>query len=294
MSPSDILLFSIFLYILIEYLRSPHRGVSLGLATGFSAVLSSSLKLLFRIPREKGIDPFAFPSIHTATAFAPYFYTKSIPLLIVAVSVAVFRVIEGYHSLFDVFGGILTSYVSIKLYSFIESRLKERGMRKIMHVVVTFIPGYLMLFLPQIAVSSIVLAGAVLIYLLKEHNVVSPVYNMLSRKEGDKGPLTASFSMFLGSLVGAGPVVAFVLAFVDGLSAITGMLLKPYGKKTLEGLIGGVVGSIITMILLRGFYDPVYLFSLSLLSPVVEYFSKIDDNISLGIFVTVFHVLVKA
>jgi len=285
---SDLLLFVpplLFFYFLYRGKPAP-QILSLFLLSG---ALAASLKLLFRIGRDVGVDPFTFPSIHSALGSSLFFaYPHPLTLLYALVMMAL-RVVEGYHGVVDVLGGFLTAGLAALLYYSLKERIGLEADRKSIHFGVAVLAGYFGLFVDQLLLATLLLAGALVLHLLKKWFL--PLFELYGRGERDFGPLTLALGLFVGSLINVMPLVGFVLGYVDGLAAIFGKLFGrrrlPSGK-TLEGFLGGVLGGILVAFLLRGFYPASVLAVIPLLAAVVEANnpSDLDDNVVLSVFVS--------
>ena len=253
-----------------------------------SGSLAIVFKLLFRIPRWTGLDPFSFPSIHTAFASSLFFALPNVITLLFAASVGFLRVLEGYHDPIDVIGGFLTAGLSWLLYLGLKERVPHETERKTLHFSIAVIVGYFGLFLNQVLLSGVVFLLALLAYLFRTSPLLSRFYSRYSRSCGDIGPVTLSFSLFLSSFFGIMPLTAFMIAFVDGLAAVVGKIYGrhpvPWNKeKTLEGFLGGVAGAVIASILLRGFYSVDLLVISTIVAPFLETIKGIDDNLLVGV-----------
>ncbi len=261
--------------------------------TLFSGALGTALKLVFRVRRDTGFDPFAFPSFHASLSWPLFFAVPNPWTGLYAIAVSAVRVLEGFHTWDQVFAGFMTALLAWLIYRELERRMGSFAERKMFHIGIALIVGYISLFLSlkkQILFAGIILAGAILVYLLRNVGPVNAVYDHYSKHGKDKGPITLAFGIFLGSLVGLAPLVAFVLGLVDGLSGILGKLRRSEGK-SLAGLSGGYLGALSAFLLLQGFYDPVFLGIVCIISPLVEYFTRtegIDDNISIALFIVGF------
>ncbi len=259
---SDILL---ALLVGISLLKQPRAFIG-ALSGGAGALI---IKLLLRIQRN-AIDPFSFPSFHTATAFGAALPLGA-PYLIIAGLVGLLRVAEGHHTLMEVLVGALVGLAG--------SLLSTPNPRKAIHISLSVISGYFMLFHPQLLVSSLLLLGAAATFILRKFPPIKQVYRIAARREDDVGPITLSLGIFIASLFGTGPLAALSLGLVDGLAGI-----REEGKgKSLVGFLRGVAGSLVAGYLLRGLVDW-RLVVLLPLSAVVEYYSPMDDNIIIGVW----------
>ncbi len=245
--------------------------IGLFLASGGMAAL---LKLVFRVPREVGIDPLSFPSIHTAAASSLIFSYPHPLSILYAVIVGLLRIVEGYHTFVDVIGGILTAFLTHIIFYFIEDKDRER---KMVHFGVSMLSGFFMLFVNQIAIAIIILAG------ISVARMISFLWNAFARNERDRAPLYLSIGLLSGALVGIGPLVGILMATVDTLSYVVGKIFRTE-KKSVYGLIGGFVGGVLFVFLLRGFYEWPLLLSIGIVAPFVEYKSRVDDNATLPLF----------
>ncbi len=252
--------------------------------------LAVSLKLLFRVGREVGLDPFAFPSLHSALASSLFFAYPHPLTLLYALLVMSLRVVEGYHGVVDVLGGFIVAGISYWVLKELRKRIGTEADRKALHYGIAVTVGYFSLFLPveyQVILTAGLLLGAVIVYLFRFFPFVDRLYVYYARSGEDVGPLTLAGGLFLASTVGATPLAGFVLGYVDTSAAVFGMLKEGVkrGIKTRFGLIGSYIGSVVVFTLLKGFYSPYFLVPLLLIAPLVEYHSELDDNLILSLFV---------
>ncbi|SRR5579883_912026 len=101
-----------------------------------SMAFNWALKVTFQIPLspELGKEGFAFPSGHMQTAFVFYgwlwrsFHNHlpvkiGIPLVLIGIGIGLVHF--GYHTYFDVFGGLFFGFLLLYTYSWLLMRLKE-------------------------------------------------------------------------------------------------------------------------------------------------------------------------
>jgi dolichol kinase len=96
-------------------------------------------------------------------------------------------------------------------------------------------------------------------------------------------------------LVLFGPVVAgvsvLVLAVLDSFSTIFGVYAgkhKLYGKKSVEGFIGGIIPTFLVLLLV---ISPLQAGIIAIIGGIVELFSPIDDNLTIPVAVALMMVL---
>ncbi len=271
----------IFALYLIWRGRDGYRVLSLYLLSGGMA---ASLKLLFRIPRSVGLDPFSFPSLHAAVG-ASLFFSYPHPLtFLYAVLMGAMRILEGYHGVTDVLGGFGVALVSWVLYRLLRERIGYETDRKSLHYGIAVLAGFFMLFVDQVILSGLLLLAALLVYTFRELPLLRDVYGFYSRGGRDYGPITLAGGLFLGALAGAGPLVGMILGYVDVLASLFGKLTGSTDK-SIPGLAGGVLGGLVTLTLLSGYYPFGLLLSTTLFSPLLEYTAEADDNLALSAFV---------
>jgi len=92
-----------------------------------------------------------------------------------------------------------------------------------------------------------------------------------------------------------GPVIAsvsvLVLAVLDSFSTIIGVYAgkhKLYGKKSVEGFIGGIVPTFLVLLLM---ISPIQAGIIAIIGGIVELFSPIDDNMAIPVAVALVMVL---
>ena len=280
----------LYAYYLIRRGEDGYKVLSLYL---LSAGFATSFKLLFRIGRNLSIDPFAFPSFHTTLASSLFFAVPNVYTFLYALLVALLRVLGGYHTWIQVLAGFITASLAWLLYIYLRERIGQEADRKSLHYGIAVASGYYMLFISPVVLGLILFLGASSIYLLKRWSLVSDIFSFYSRGGRDTGPLTLGFGLFLGSLVGVGPLTGMVLGYVDGLPSIVGRLFRTKGK-SLIGMAAGYLGALISFFLLRGFYNTLFLLIILLTAPLLEYLSRIDDNLTLSVYIFLLSLVVRA
>lgn len=259
---SDVLLITLLAYTFFKKPESLIGAISGG-------ALAFILKLLFRVVRD-ATDPFSFPSAHAAMAFGAVAPIGGF-LFIPAAIVGVLRVLEGQHTLFEAIIGAFTGIVGYFL--------SDVNRRKAIHISLSIITGYLMLFHNQLTISLVLLVGAIAVYLFRNIHPVKSIYKVAARNKDDIGPITLSLGIFVASLFGTGHVAAFSIGLVDGLAG----LMEGSRGKTIHGFLRGVIGALFAGLLLRGLVDWKLIIALPL-TAIVEYYSKGDDNIAIGVW----------
>ena len=251
-----------------------------------SGTLAALLKLAFRMERTLGLDPYSFPSLHAALSFSLFFSVPNLLTFLYAAFVSFLRVKGGFHSLLDIVGGFFVSLVAWLVYKLLRKKIGNEIDRKSLHMGIVILSGYIGLFTNQLFLALLLFIAALLVYFLRNITLIREVFYYYARSEKDIAPLTLSFSLLMASFLNVMPLVSFIIGLVDGLAALIGKIWGKHrivGGKTLEGFIGGLIGSLLVIFLLRGYYPPPLLLSTSLIAPLVELIPFLDDNILLGI-----------
>ncbi len=266
--------------------------------TLFSGAVGVALKLVFRVKRDTGFDPFALPSFHATLSWGMFFALPNPWTALYAIFVSGSRVLGGFHTLDQVVAGFLTALLAWFIYRELEKRLHSLAERKMFHIGVALIAGYISLFLNtngQILFTGLLLAGALAVYALRERGIFRDLYTHYSKGERDIGPVTLTMGMFLASFLGLAGITGFILGLVDGLSAIVGKLERAgREERSLAGLTGGYIGSFLSFLLLLGFYPALFLGISCIFAPIIEFFSKLDDNVVISLFIIGFYIGITA
>ncbi|MCJ7444924.1 MAG: phosphatase PAP2 family protein [Methanotrichaceae archaeon] len=282
-----------------------------------TAVISELLKLVVNISRPCQIDPNmyfsclpdnAYPSGHTSISFSfvyPFLGHILFPIFyVLALLIGWSRVYEGFHSWFDIGGGIAVAGLSYSIAESFVIRQKnvvfsdnERP-RQLVHASVGLLLCLMIWFAGIDTTYYFVLAGTCL-GILMIHMVligikplnIDILLDMLERK----GTIPGEGSMYyalgilfvLGLLRGnsaAAISVILILAIGDSVSTYVGMnygrYKLPWNKsKTLEGSIGFAVGAMCALLVLPASVTAIVI----LLATVVESLPRLDDNITVPI-----------
>jgi len=294
---STILLFVIFIDFLIRLFRKEEKTVKKYFSYTFlTLAITLTAKLIFRVQRSYELDPFAFPSGHASLSIIPFFVYENPYLrflwLIYAFVIGYLRILAGVHDLIQVLFGYTFTSIGILLFNYLEKDLGKDLHRKVIHLGLGSIIGYITFIKPLYGVYFMVLlliVGAFL-YIIRKIYFVNLFLKEYSKDMSGREAFTFVIGILISSLIGLvlgiNPYfVAIYLAWVDGLSAILGLKFKAK-QKSVNGLFGGILGGIISVLATRT--NPLF----AIVIPLIEYkVKRFDDNLVIPISTILIYIL---
>jgi len=294
---STLLLSFILIDLIVRLFRREEKIVKKYFSYIFlTLAMTLTLKIIFRVQRNYELDPFAFPSGHASLSIIPFFVYENIYLrilwLIYALIVGYLRILAGVHDLIQVLSGYILTSVGILLFNYLERDLGKDLHRKIIHIGLGSLIGYVTFIKPLYGIYLMVLLliiGAFL-YLIRKTYFISFFLREYSKDSSGKEAFTFVIGILaaslIGILLGINPYfVAFYLAWVDGLSTIFGLRFKTR-EKSYIGLLGGILGGIISVLATRT--NPIF----AIIIPLIEYkVKKFDDNLVIPISTLLLYIL---
>ncbi|RDD52304.1 hypothetical protein BA065_02455 [Nanoarchaeota archaeon NZ13-N] len=255
-----------------------------------------TLKIIFRVYRSNEIDPFAFPSGHASLAIVPFFIYErpyfKVLWLIYALFIGYLRILAGVHDLIQVLFGYIFTSIGILAFNYLEKDLGKELHRKVIHLGLGSIIGYVTFIRPiyGIYLMFLLLIVGAFLYLIRRTYFVSFFLREYSKDESGREAFTFVIgilvSYIIGLFLGINPYfIAFYLAWVDGLAAIFGLRFKAK-EKSVNGLLGGILGGVISVLATRT--NPLFV----IVIPLIEYkVKRFDDNLIIPIFTLLLYIL---
>lgn len=206
------------------------------------------VKFALRVPRpghEGALDPFSFPSLHTALLAALMWFLPPLPAAALTVIGGALRVAAGVHSWLDVAGGALAGVLVPPAYFWLRSRIGREADRKAFHMGASALFALLFYCAPHAAIpvlGLLLLVGAFL-YAVRETPFVRSFLDVYDRGEAGAGAFTLVLGLFIVSLLDAAFVwkAALFVGYVDGFASIIGNLFGAR-RKSIYGALGGLLG----------------------------------------------------
>jgi len=294
---SDLLLSFILIDFIIRLFRKEEKIAKKYFSYIFLALaIAFTLKLIFRVHRNYDWDPFAFPSAHASLSIVPFFVYENpylrILWLIYAFIVGYLRILAGAHNLIQVIFGYIFTSIGILLFDYLEKDLGKGLHRKVVHIGLGSIIGFITFIKPLYGVYLMILLLIIggFLYLIRKTYFVDFFLKEYSKDNSGKEAFTFVIGILIASIIGIllgiNPYfVAFYLAWVDGLSAIVGLKFKTK-EKSINGLLGGIFGGIMAVLATRA--NPLF----AIIIPLIEYkVRRFDDNLVIPISTILIYIL---
>ncbi|HIP74204.1 MAG TPA: phosphatase PAP2 family protein [Euryarchaeota archaeon] len=249
------------------------------------------LKFMLKVPRPENagtVDPYSFPSYHSAYASLLFFITPNIYTLLYAVLMGYLRVLAGVHTWADVFGGYVLSGLLWWVYRKGRERVGFEWDRQAFHMGTGSLLG-LILYVDWkfgLLLMFFLLLLGIFLYRWRKHPWISAFLEFFDRDGTGKG----AFSFIVGAIAAViinpalGWAAVWYLSYVDAVATIVGKYFATRGKSavgTLAGLVAGVLVAFATDTPL--WFAPVV--------AAVEYLSPFDDNVVIPVVVSVLGLL---